>query len=179
MTIAGVTRASRTRYTLPESTSATVRAGRPVSSRTTSERWSRCPSRMAAPEDARSPATSGGRPAAPRPVTNASSSSFVAVTGACRTCRSRWPQLGGTYPDGPGPEVRTQAQLAQLVALGRTLLVVPASSRAWQWPDHVAVPVVDAVDITTVIAWRPSSRSPAVDAVVRAGAGLRRTTLSP
>ncbi len=65
---------------------------------------------------------------------------------------ARWPRLDGTYPDGPGPEVRTQSQLAQLVALGRTLLVIPASSRAWQWPEHVAVPVVDAPDVTTVIA---------------------------
>ncbi|MBO3677813.1 LysR family transcriptional regulator [Streptomyces sp. NEAU-YJ-81] len=90
---------------------------------------------------------------------------------------ARWPRLDGTYPDGPGPEVHTQSQLAQLVALGRTLLVIPASSRAWQWPDHVAVPVVDAPDVTTVIAWPPSSRSPAVASLVRSAAGLRGTTL--
>lgn len=57
---------------------------------------------------------------------------------------ARWPRLDGTSPDGPGPEVRTQSQLAQLVALGRALLVIPASSRAWQWPQHVAIPVTDA-----------------------------------
>jgi len=85
---------------------------------------------------------------------------------------ARRPRLDGSYPDGPGPEVRTQSQLAQLVALGRTLLVIPASSRAWQWPEHVAVPVVDARDITTVIAWPPGSRSPAVAALVRSAAGL-------
>jgi DNA-binding transcriptional LysR family regulator len=85
---------------------------------------------------------------------------------------ARWPRLDGTYPDGPGPEVRTQSQLAQLVALGKTLLVIPASSRAWQWPEHVAVPVVDAPDITTVLAWPSSSRSPAVAALVRSAAGL-------
>lgn len=45
---------------------------------------------------------------------------------------ARWPRLDGSYPDGPGPEVHTQSQFAQLVALGRTLLVIPASSRAWQ-----------------------------------------------
>jgi hypothetical protein len=61
--------------------------------------------------------------------------------------------------------VRTQSQLAQLVALGRTLLVIPASSRAWQWPEHVAVPVVDAPDVTTVLAWQ--RHSPAVASVVR------------
>ncbi|WP_150256114.1 LysR family transcriptional regulator [Nocardiopsis deserti] len=86
---------------------------------------------------------------------------------------ARWPRLDGTYPDGPGPKVRTQSQLAQLVALGRTLLVIPASSRAWQWPEHVAVPVVDAPEATTVIAWPSSSRSRAVAALVRAAAGLR------
>lgn len=85
---------------------------------------------------------------------------------------ARWPRLDGTYPDGPGPEVRSQSQLAQLVALGRTLLVIPASSRAWQWPEHVAVPVVDAPDVTTVIAWPPSSRSLAVASLVRSAALL-------
>ncbi len=86
---------------------------------------------------------------------------------------ARWPQLDGTYPEGPGPEVHTQSQLAQLVALGRTLLVIPASSRAWQWPEHVAVPVVDAPVITTVIAWPASSRSPEVASLVRAAVALR------
>ncbi|WP_432942973.1 LysR family transcriptional regulator [Kribbella sp. CA-253562] len=86
---------------------------------------------------------------------------------------ARWPQLDGTYPDGPGPEVHTQSQLAQLVALGKTLLVIPASSRAWQWPDHVAVPVVDAPEVTTVIAWPPSSRSPALASLVRSAKDLR------
>ncbi|MGZ3144352.1 LysR family transcriptional regulator [Lentzea chajnantorensis] len=80
---------------------------------------------------------------------------------------ARWPRLDGSYPDGPGPEVRTQSKLAQLVALGRTLLVIPASSRAWQWPEHVAVPVVDAPEVTTVLAWRPGNRSPALASFVR------------
>jgi DNA-binding transcriptional LysR family regulator len=87
---------------------------------------------------------------------------------------ARWPQLDGTYPDGPGPEVRTQSQLAQLVALGKALLVIPASSRAWQWPEHVAVPVADAPQITTVLAWPPSSRSPAVASLVRSAARVAR-----
>ncbi|MFE6307481.1 LysR family transcriptional regulator [Nocardiopsis sp. NPDC057823] len=90
---------------------------------------------------------------------------------------ARWPRLDGTYPDGPGPKVGTQAQLAQLVALGRTLLVIPASSRAWQWPEHVAVPVVDAPEVTTVIAWPPHSRSRAVAALVRTAAGLHGAPL--
>ncbi|MEU7144040.1 LysR family transcriptional regulator [Nocardia sp. NPDC046473] len=88
---------------------------------------------------------------------------------------ARWPRLDGTYPDGPGPEVRTQSQLAQLVALGKTLLVIPASSRAWQWPEHVAVPVIDAPDVTTVLAWPSSSRSQAVAALVRSASELHVT----
>jgi len=91
---------------------------------------------------------------------------------------ARWPRLDGSYPDGPGPEVRTQSQLAQLVALGRTLLVIPASSRAWQWPEHVAVPVVDAPKVTTVIAWPPRSHSQAVASLVRSAARLRGTVPS-
>lgn len=89
---------------------------------------------------------------------------------------ARWPRLvdgAVVYPEGPGPEVHTQAQLAQLVALGRTLLVIPASSRAWQWPEHVAIPVTDAPDVTTVLVWPPSTRSPRVAALVRTAAGLR------
>jgi DNA-binding transcriptional LysR family regulator len=85
---------------------------------------------------------------------------------------ARWPRLDGTYPDGPGPEVHTQSQLAQLVALSKTLLVIPASSRAWQWPEHTAVPVVDAPEVTTVIAWPASSRSQAVAGLVRTAVGL-------
>ncbi|WP_328349438.1 LysR family transcriptional regulator [Streptomyces sp. NBC_00445] len=90
---------------------------------------------------------------------------------------ARWPRLDGSYPEGPGPEVRTQSKLAQLVALGKTLLVIPASSRAWQWPEHVAVPVVDAPNVTTVIAWPPSTRSQAVASLVRSAASLRTTPL--
>lgn len=86
---------------------------------------------------------------------------------------ARWPRLGGGYPDGPGPEVRTQSQLAQLVALGRALVVIPASSRAWQWPEHVAVPVVDAPQITTVIARPAADRRRAVADLVRTAVTLR------
>lgn len=85
---------------------------------------------------------------------------------------ARWPQLDGTYPKGPGPEVRAQSQIAQLVALGQALLVIPASSRAWQWPEHVAVPVVDAPMITTVIAWPAGVRLPAVAALVQSAVGI-------
>lgn len=89
---------------------------------------------------------------------------------------ARWPRLDGSYPAGPGPRVGTQSQLAQLVALSKALLVIPASSRAWQWPEHVAVPVVDAPHVTTVIAWPRTTRSSAVASLVRGAAELRTTT---
>ncbi|MFI7677232.1 LysR family transcriptional regulator [Actinophytocola sp. NPDC049390] len=89
---------------------------------------------------------------------------------------ARWPRLDGSYPDGPGPEVHTQSQLAQLVALGRTLLVIPASSRAWQWPEHISVPVVDAPPVTTVIAWPPRTHSPAIASLVDTATKLRTPT---
>lgn len=43
---------------------------------------------------------------------------------------ARWPRHDGSYPPGPGPEVHTQSEIAQLVSLGRALLVIPESSRA-------------------------------------------------
>ncbi|MGB3484841.1 MAG: LysR family transcriptional regulator [Mycobacterium sp.] len=92
---------------------------------------------------------------------------------------ARWPRLDGTYPDGPGPEVRTQSKLAQLVALGKALLVIPASSRAWQWPEHVAVPVIDAPNVTTVLAWPTNSHSlAAVSTLVQAAVTVRGTAPS-
>lgn len=91
---------------------------------------------------------------------------------------ARWPRHDFSYPPGPGPEVRTQSQLAQLVALGRTLLVIPASSRAWQWPEHVAVPVVDAPLSTTLLAWRAGVRPAGLDALVETAQRLETDDLA-
>jgi DNA-binding transcriptional LysR family regulator len=85
---------------------------------------------------------------------------------------ARWPRIDGTYPDGPGPEIHTQSQLAQLVALGKALLVIAASSGAWQWKEHVAVPVTDAPEITTVIAWPAGPTSPAITSLLNAAKAL-------
>ena len=84
----------------------------------------------------------------------------------------RWPRPDGTYADGPGPQVQSQTQLLQLVALGRTVLVVPDSARSQLHDGLVAVPVVDAPEVTTVIAWPAHSRSRAVADLVRTA--LRR-----
>ncbi|MCJ1714467.1 LysR family transcriptional regulator [Curtobacterium sp. VKM Ac-2922] len=88
---------------------------------------------------------------------------------------ARWPRIDGTYPDGPGPEVHSQAQLAQLVALGHTVIVIPRSSRTLQWPEHVAVPVLDAPPATTVVAWPAASTSQDVARVVRNAAHAAAT----
>jgi len=84
----------------------------------------------------------------------------------------RWPGPDGTYGDGPGPEVQSQTQLLQLVALGRTVVVVPDSARSLLHEGLAAVPVVDAPAVTTVIAWPPHSRSRAVADLVRTAVRL-------
>ena len=84
----------------------------------------------------------------------------------------RWPRHDGTYPDGPGAQVRDTAQLFQLIALGRASAVLPESCRAQLRGDLAAVPVLDAPPVTTVIAWPPHSRSRAVAGLVRAATRL-------
>ena len=79
----------------------------------------------------------------------------------------RWPGQDGTYAEGRGPEVRDHAQLLQLVSLGRTLMVLPESIRSQLLEGVVAVPVLDAPEVTTVIAWPPHSRSRAVAGIVQ------------
>ncbi|MFG2356474.1 LysR family transcriptional regulator [Streptomyces sp. NPDC048521] len=84
----------------------------------------------------------------------------------------RWPSRDGTYPDGPGPQVRDHAQLLQMVALSRACWIAPESCRAQLRDDVAAVPVLDAPTVTTVIAWPPHSRSRAVAGLVRAATRL-------
>jgi len=79
---------------------------------------------------------------------------------------ARWPRHG-VYPPGPGPEIHNQTQLAQLVALGRTVAVLPESARAWLWSEHAAVPLTDAPPVVTHIAWPAHSRSLALAGLVR------------
>ncbi|MEU1512842.1 LysR family transcriptional regulator [Streptomyces sp. NPDC005811] len=85
---------------------------------------------------------------------------------------ARWPGPDGCYPEGPGAEVRNLTQLFQLIALGRTTVVVPESAGADLRRDLVAVPVVDAAPVTTVIAWPPQSRLRAAADLVRVATGL-------
>jgi DNA-binding transcriptional LysR family regulator len=71
----------------------------------------------------------------------------------------RWPGPGGTYPEGPGPQVRDHTQLLQLIELGRAAAVLPESCRSGLSRGLAAVPLLDAAPVTTVIAWPPHSRS--------------------
>ena len=80
----------------------------------------------------------------------------------------RWPGPGGAYPEGPGPEVHDPAQLLQLIALGRTVAVLPESAGLQVHSGLAVVPVLDAPAVTTVIAWPPHSRSLALAGLIRA-----------
>jgi DNA-binding transcriptional LysR family regulator len=84
---------------------------------------------------------------------------------------ARFPRHG-TYPPGPGPEIRDLTQLAQLIALRRTVAVSPDSARAWLWAEHTAVPLTDAPPIVTHIAWPAHSRSRALAGLIRTATRL-------
>lgn len=84
----------------------------------------------------------------------------------------RFARRDGSYPDGPGPKVRDLTQLHQLIALGRACHIAPDSVRGLLRDDVVCVPVSDAEQVTTVIAWPPHSRSKAVAGLVGAASRL-------
>lgn len=84
----------------------------------------------------------------------------------------RWPRLDGTYPEGPGPEMRDLTQILQLVRLGRAAIMLPESARANLQDGLAVVPVSDAPRVTTVIAWPPHSTSAGVAGLVRTAANL-------
>ena len=84
----------------------------------------------------------------------------------------RWPRADGSYPEGPGPEVRNHDQLLQLIGLGRALAVLPESVVSQLRDGHAVVPVTDALPVTTVIAWPPQSTALALAALVRTATRL-------
>jgi DNA-binding transcriptional LysR family regulator len=84
---------------------------------------------------------------------------------------ARWAH-DGAYPPGPGPEIRDQTQLAQLIALGRTAAVFPDSARSWLWAEHTAVPLTDAPPVITHLAWPAHSRSLALAGLIRTATRL-------
>jgi DNA-binding transcriptional LysR family regulator len=71
-------------------------------------------------------------------------------------------------PEVPGTvRVGDAGELMQLVALGRTVAVVPASVRSQLRADLTCVPVADAAPTTLVLAWPEGRRSRALAAFVR------------
>ncbi|MEU1263002.1 LysR family transcriptional regulator [Streptomyces cellulosae] len=75
---------------------------------------------------------------------------------------------GGSH----GPEVHDLGQLLHLIALGRTVAVLPSSIRDQLRDDLVAVPVEGAEPTTLVLAWPEHATSPALAAFVRAAAAV-------
>ena len=84
---------------------------------------------------------------------------------------ARWP-CPAASPEGPGVQVSSLTQLYQLIALGRATAILPESCRADLRKDLVAVPVVDAHAVNTVIAWPPNSRSLPLADLIRAATRL-------
>ncbi|MEU7554747.1 LysR family transcriptional regulator [Streptomyces sp. NPDC044571] len=107
------------------------------------------------------------------PLTARAHVHMAEITGLPGLPLPRWPHPDGTYPPGPGPQVRDHAQLLQLVALGRACAISPKSYRAQLHGDLAAVPVLDAPTVTTVIAWPPHSRSRAVAHLIRTATRLQ------
>ncbi|PRY16685.1 LysR family transcriptional regulator [Kineococcus rhizosphaerae] len=79
----------------------------------------------------------------------------------------RWPRPDPNLPEPTGPEIRDHLQLLQLVALRRTCAILPPSAIPFPREGIALVPLVDAVRVTTAIAWPAHSRSRAVAALVR------------
>jgi LysR family transcriptional regulator, benzoate and cis,cis-muconate-responsive activator of ben and cat genes len=75
-----------------------------------------------------------------------------------------WP---GKPPNG-GPLVQDDAQLMQLIALGRTIALLPRSVEHHLRTDLTCVPVTDGPVSTLAIAWPEDSRSKALAALVEA-----------
>ncbi|GIF16992.1 LysR family transcriptional regulator [Actinoplanes teichomyceticus] len=94
------------------------------------------------------------------------------LTGLPGLPMPRWPRPDGSYPDGPGPAVRDATQLLQLISLGRACTVLPESARADLRGDLAAVPVLDAPQVITLIAWPAHSRSRALAALIRTATRL-------
>jgi DNA-binding transcriptional LysR family regulator len=109
---------------------------------------------------------------AAHPLTTCAHLRMADVTALPGLPMPRWPRPDDTYPNGPGPQVRDQAQMYQLIALSRACAVLPESCRAHLRRDLATVPVPDAPAVTTVIAWPPHSRSRALAGLVRVATRL-------
>ncbi|MFI6947763.1 LysR family transcriptional regulator [Streptomyces sp. NPDC050422] len=104
---------------------------------------------------------------ASHPLVGRSRVRVAEVSALAELPMARWPGPGGSYPEGPGVEVRNLTQLFQLIALGHTTVILPESAGTDLRRDLVAVPVPDAPPVTTVIGWPSQSRVRAVADLVR------------
>jgi DNA-binding transcriptional LysR family regulator len=71
-----------------------------------------------------------------------------------------------------GPVVQDSTQLLQMIALERTIAVLPASASHYLRRELVCVPLVDAAPITAALAWPERSTSRALAAFVRVAAEI-------
>lgn len=105
------------------------------------------------------------------PLATRKSLSLAEIADVPELPLARWPGQD-SFPSGPGPEVHDQTQLAQLIALGRTMTVFPESARTWLWEEHAAVPLSDAPPVTTHIVWPAHSRSQVLAGLIRTASRL-------
>jgi LysR family transcriptional regulator, benzoate and cis,cis-muconate-responsive activator of ben and cat genes len=66
-----------------------------------------------------------------------------------------------------GGEIRDTGQVGQLVALGRSLAILPGSFADHLPPELIAVPLADGATATVVMAWPEDSRSRALAVFLR------------
>lgn len=84
----------------------------------------------------------------------------------------RWTDDCPAGDQASGPLIRDTGQVTQLVALGRTIAVLPESVTLHLRRDLVAVPVLDGQLTTLLIAWSEESRSRPLAAFVRTAADV-------
>jgi LysR family transcriptional regulator, benzoate and cis,cis-muconate-responsive activator of ben and cat genes len=84
----------------------------------------------------------------------------------------QFPQWPGSPPNG-GPPIQDNAQLMQLIALGRTIALLPASCEDHLQTGLTCVPVTDAPTSTLAIAWPEDARSRQLAALIEAAVSVR------
>jgi DNA-binding transcriptional LysR family regulator len=84
----------------------------------------------------------------------------------------QFPHWPGSPPNG-GPDIRDNAQLMQLISLGRVIALLPASCEEHLRTNLTSVPVTDAPTSTLAIAWPEDSRSKELAALVQAAVSAR------
>jgi DNA-binding transcriptional LysR family regulator len=89
-------------------------------------------------------------------------------------CGEQFPQWPGHPPNG-GPLVRDSTQLQQLITLGRTIAMLPASTEHHLGNELTYVPVSDAPTSTLAIAWAEDSRSKPLAGLVEAAVRCAQT----